>query len=205
MFVARRPDAAQLEAVLAKVRATPLTYAPVGLARCPEPEGFRVAEERVVIGHGEDAYARGLRGLREWRHFELGWVTIYPRQPALEVGTPVLILARHLGFWSINACRVVEVTSALAAAGPPRSVPETSANVAAFAYGTVAEHAESGEEIFEVALDPVTAVVTYRVRAVSRERSVLARLGFPIARAFQARFRRDSAEAMRRYVADSAP
>jgi uncharacterized protein (UPF0548 family) len=59
-------------------------------------------------------------------------------------------------------------------------------------------HAEQGEEIFEVLLRPETYEVVYRIRAVSRPRALLARMGYPVARMFQARFRRDSAEAMRR-------
>jgi uncharacterized protein (UPF0548 family) len=67
-----------------------------------------------------------------------------------------------------------------------------------FAYGTLSNHAELGEEIFEVALNPETGDVTYRIHAASRPRAILARVGYPIARLFQARFRRDSAEAMKR-------
>jgi len=40
--------------------------------------------------------------------------------------------------------------------------------------------------------------VMYRIRAVSRPRAVLARLGHPFVRSLQARFRRESAEAMKR-------
>jgi uncharacterized protein (UPF0548 family) len=69
-----------------------------------------------------------------------------------------------------------------------------------FAYGTLVNHVEQGEEIFEVSLRPETHEVVYRIRAVSRPRAVLARLGYPAVRMFQARFRRDSGEAMRRAV-----
>ena len=67
-----------------------------------------------------------------------------------------------------------------------------------FAYGTLTNHAESGEELFEVCLNPDSGAVVYRIRAVSRPRAALARIGYPVTRWLQARFRRDSAEAMRR-------
>ena len=60
------------------------------------------------------------------------------------------------------------------------------------------EVTESGEELFEVFLDPETAVVWYRIRAASRPQAALARIGQPIARALQARFRRASAAALKR-------
>jgi uncharacterized protein (UPF0548 family) len=73
--------------------------------------------------------------------------------------------------------------------------------VAGFAYGTLQDHAEAGEEIFEIAMSAETGEVTYRIRAVSRERALLAKLGFPVTRALQDRFRRDSVRAMLRFVA----
>ena len=45
-----------------------------------------------------------------------------------------------------------------------------------------------------------TADVTYRIHAASRPRALPARLGYPIARLLQAKFRRDSVQAMRRAV-----
>jgi uncharacterized protein (UPF0548 family) len=69
-----------------------------------------------------------------------------------------------------------------------------------FAYGTLTNHAESGEELFEVFLDRQSGDVRYRIRAVSRPQSPLTRVGQPIVRLLQARFRRDSAEAMRRAI-----
>ena len=65
-----------------------------------------------------------------------------------------------------------------------------------FAYGTLTNHAESGEELFEVFLDPQTDDVKYRIRAASWPQVMLTHLGQPIVRLLQARFRRDSATAM---------
>ena len=67
-----------------------------------------------------------------------------------------------------------------------------------FAYGTLTNHSESGAELFEVFLDPQTDEVMYRIRATSWPQTTLARVGQPIVRALQARFRRHSAAAMKR-------
>ena len=64
--------------------------------------------------------------------------------------------------------------------------------------------AESGEALFEVFVDRDTAEVKYKIRATARPQAALARLGHPIARALQARFRRDSGAAMARAIRTSA-
>ena len=253
MFVIARPQPLQLDRILERARRLPLSYDPVGLATIRGPQGFRVAENRALIGHGADVFARAVTALQQWRHYELGWVSLYPRNAQVVPGTNVLIVARHLGFWSINACRVVyllgdggrlavgsEVTAAASAAAPAGSDVEPVASevtpsksgvdtgrglspvagtvplsevgtrsraarqIAGFAYGTLADHAETGEEIFQVSYDPATDEVAYEIRAVSRERAPLARLGFPIAQALQERFRRDSVSSLRRAVAETA-
>jgi uncharacterized protein (UPF0548 family) len=187
VFLAHRPSPAEIERFLDASRALPLSYAPVGLARTGAP-GFRLDEEVVAVGTGEAAFAAATAALIEWRHFDLGWVELYPGQADITDGTTVAVAIHHVGFWSLNGCRVVYSTS------DPRE------STFGFAYGTLTNHAETGEEVFEVRLDPGTGEVTYRIRAVSRPRAPLARLGYPLTRMLQARFRRDSAAAVRRAV-----
>jgi uncharacterized protein (UPF0548 family) len=119
----------------------------------------------------------------------MGWVELFPAGAAIEPGTNVAVLVRHLGFWSLNGCRVVY--------GVGDRERESSFG---FAYGTLTNHAELGEEIFEVRLEPESEAVIYRIQAVSKPRAPLARLGYPIARYFQERFRRDSTQALRRAI-----
>ncbi len=78
----------------------------------------------------------------------------------------------------------------------PLASPTDSARFG-FAYGTLTNHAESGEELFEVFLDPQRATSsTGFARFVAAGRAGARR---PTDRAaLQARFRRDSAEAMLR-------
>ena len=108
--------------------------------------------------------------------------------------TPCSSCIRHLGFWSLNGCRVLETV------GGSDDVTR-----AGYAYGTLTNHAESGEERFEISIDPRTDDVVYRIDAVSWPQAPLARIGLPIARALQARFRRHSADAMAHAVRDLRP
>ena len=174
-----------------------MSYSPIGLARDARPAGFHVAESQVVVGNGPAVFDRAVQLLANWRPFDLGWAGVYPRDAPVTPGTTVAVLARHLGFWSVHACRIVYALDAGDLSGPEA---RSTSKVAGFAYGTLTDHAETGEEIFAVSMEASSGVVSYGIRAVSRERAVLARLGAPVARAFQARFRRDSLAAMQRHL-----
>jgi uncharacterized protein (UPF0548 family) len=186
MFLARRPSQRAIERCIAQSRALPLSYAPIGLVR-NKTVRHDIDEVVVAIGRGQADFERARAGLAAWNHFEIGWVELFPRNAPVETGTVVTVLVRHLGFWSLNGCRIVY------------GVGDRDRGARfGFAYGTLTNHAEAGEELFEVSLNPDTDEVTYRIRAVSWPQATLTRIGYPIARLLQARFRRDSAEAMRR-------
>lgn len=188
MFLLGRPSARDIDRFLSASRELALSYAPIGLARDGR-DGFTLDEQVTIVGTGEAAFTRAKAALVGWRHFDLGWVDLFPKLAPITAGTVVAVLVRHLGFWSLNGCRVVYPTG-----GPGQSD-------FGFAYGTLTNHGECGEEIFEVSFRPGTGEVSYRIRAVSKPRDPLARLGYPVARRLQARFRRDSAAAVTRAVA----
>jgi uncharacterized protein (UPF0548 family) len=188
MFLARRPSRQAIERFIETSKTLPLSYREVGMAE-DSPAGYYLDEALVGIGWGPTDFERAKAALAAWTHFDLGWVELFPRSASIEPTSVVAVLVRHLGFWSLNGCRV------LYGLGDRHAGPRFG-----FAYGTLANHAEQGEELFEVSLRPGSADVLYRIRAASKPRAPLARVGFPIARALQARFRRDSAEAMRRAV-----
>ena len=188
MFLTRRPTPASIDRFLADSQRLPLSYGPVGLVD-GRPVRHRLDEQVVVIGRGRGDFERACAALAAWQHFDLGWVELYPRGAQIFVGTVVAVLIRHLGFWSLNGCRVVYTCG-----GPDD--PDRFG----FAYGTLTNHAEAGEELFEILHDPPTGNVMYRIRATSRAYAMLARAGQPIVRVLQARFRRDSAAAMQRAV-----
>ena len=188
MFLTHRPGARELEEFIKQSINLPLSYEQVGLAK-QSPSDFKIDQASGVIGRGKTTFERAKLALREWRHFELGWVEIFPKNASIESATTVAVLAHHFGFWSLNGCRVVYELG--------DRPDDTSFG---FAYGTLTNHAEMGEEIFQVSISPESEEVSYRIRAASRPRAALARIGYPITRLLQARFRRDSIAAMQRAV-----
>ena len=71
--------------------------------------------------------------------------------------TAVAVLVRHFGFWSLNFCRIVYV---IYEDGPVSRY--------GFAYCTLQEHFESGEEQFVVEWDRSSDVVHYEISSFSR-------------------------------------
>jgi uncharacterized protein (UPF0548 family) len=188
MFLLREPSASTIARFLAESSALALSYAPTGIA-AQAPQDFSVDEASVVVGTGSAAFLRAQHALRNWAHFDLGWARLVPAAAPVQIGTVVAVVVQHLGFWSLNGCRVVYLIDG----DPQREF--------GFAYGTLSNHAEMGEEIFAVTWNPETDEVRYRIRAVSRPRALLAWCGYPVTRAIQARFRVDSGRAMQRAVA----
>ncbi len=134
MFSIRRPSPEQIEEFINQSKALTLSYDQVGIAN-GKPSGFKADEASAVIGTGRDVFVRARDALTNWQQFKLGWVELFPCGASIEPDTNVAVLARHLGCWSLNGCRVVYSIN-----GPMRF---------GFAYGTLTNHAECGEEVFE--------------------------------------------------------
>lgn len=186
MFLARRPSQATIEGFIQDSGALQLSYEPAEVRRAPST-GWSVDVILAPIGIGRSDFERARTALRNWKQFDLGWVELFPARAPVEVGSVVAVLVRHIGFWSLNGCRVVAVTEDQ---GPHVRF--------CVAYGTLTNHAESGEERFEVSMGRDSGEVTFRIDAVSQPRAALAYLGYPLVRHLQARFREDSVEAMKR-------
>ena len=102
-------------------------------------------------------------------------------QRDVSADTTVAVLIHHLGFWSLNACRVVYVIREERRFG--------------FAYGTLQEHAESGEERFSIEWSDDDSV-WYDILAFSRPRQWPAKVARPLSRMLQKKFARDSQSVM---------
>ena len=189
MFLARRPSPETIQQFLRDSRDLPLSYEPVGILSL-ESTSRNIDELAIAIGRGPADFARARAALIAWKQFDIGWVETYPPNAPVVAGTVVAVLIRHLGFWSLNGCRVVY------GAGSPADGTRFG-----YAYGTLTNHAEAGEELFEIFIDPATEIVSYHIRATSWPRAMLAKLGQPIVRTLQARFRAHSAAAMKHVVA----
>ena len=188
MFVATRPTSRAIDRFLRDSRTLPFSYQPTGLTQ-GVATGYDVDEMVLPIGRGAQDFDRAKAALAAWKHFDIGWLQAIPSSPVPEAGTVVAVVIRHFGFWSLNGARVVYVV------GDRQSTTRFG-----FAYGTLVNHAEAGEELFEVFVDPSTEDVMYRIRAASRPRSPLTYIGYPLVRMLQAACRRDSGLAMTREV-----
>ncbi len=187
LFTLTEPSAQQLQNLLERNQGAPFSYEAVGASRRGElPEGYNIDRHRLRLGSSRKMFEAGRRAIRSWAMFDLGWVSIYPRKPDILPGAVVAVVASHFGFWSANLSRVVYV--------------EDQDSVFGFAYGTLPEHAESGEERFTVTWNESDDSVWYEVLAFSKPRHPAARAGYPLSRMLQRRFARDSMAAMQRYV-----
>jgi uncharacterized protein (UPF0548 family) len=182
MFSVLPPPEAQIRRMLESQREVGFSYPEVGATATSPPRGYNVDHERYLLGQATGAFSRGKLAIQRWEMFHNGWTYLCWPDAPIEPGTNVAMLARYLGLYSLNFCRVVYVID------EPRKY--------GFAYGTLPEHVEAGEERFLVEwLDDDS--VWYDVFAFSRARHVLARIANPAIRGLQSKFRRDSGRAMK--------
>jgi uncharacterized protein (UPF0548 family) len=182
MFALRLPTSPESTKFLEQQRNLPFTYAPLDASRTGMPvNGFDNDYQRVIVGKGSAAWAAAQEKMRNWEMFPSDWTIILPVRAPIQEEQTVAMYARAFGAWWRNSCRVVYTIDE-----PERF---------GFAYGTLPGHMECGEELFLLEKD-ADGTVWYTIRAFSKPRHWLARLGYPAMRYFQARFRRDSAKAM---------
>jgi uncharacterized protein (UPF0548 family) len=181
MFLLTEPSAQVVSEFIARQRDSTFSYVEAGATREIPPPGYTIDHNRIQLGNGEQDYQRAVGALCEWRQFDLGWVTIVPSGVALEVGATVAVKARAFGSWSLSAARVVYLID--------EDGPVTRFG---FAYGTLGDHVERGEERFTVEWHRQDNSVWYDIFAFSQPRHPLVRLTSPLARMLQKRFVRDS-------------
>ena len=171
MFSLTKPSHDSLSRLVAQQRDHELTYAEHGATAGDMPPGFHHDEWAADLGPFSQAtFDRLADQLRHW-HVQTGsGLTIFPAEP-VRPGLTFVFWFRLPGAYATAAGRVVYVTSE-----PDR---------AGFAYGTLPAHPERGEEAFHLAREGDRLV--FRVRAFSRPRHPLARLGAPVSRVLQAR------------------
>ena len=182
MFNICRPSDHRVREFLASQKTLPFPYTQVGASLDEAPKGYAIDHNRVQLGRGRPVFDRAKTAIREWKMFDMAWVRLCWPDAPIQIGSTVGIVVFHLGFWSLNAARVVYVLDQ----DPQRY---------GFAYGTLPGHAEIGEERFSVEFRPDDESVWYDVYAFSRPHA-LAQAGYPLARMLQRRFARDSLLAM---------
>jgi uncharacterized protein (UPF0548 family) len=189
MLSLHRPTKETILAFLTAQAKQNLTYDSVGATATNPPAGYVVDHTRIKLGAGEKVFIAAKAALQRWQQFSLGWLEASPDDTPIEKGQEVVIVARSIGLWWLNACRIVAVVD-----------ENGSVQRFGFAYGTLPNHAGSGEERFLVEWNQQDDSVFYDILAFSRPQHFLAKLGYPWMRRMQKRFGRESAAAMCRVV-----
>lgn len=180
------PDEAALTQHLQTQQNQEFAYPEVGSSAGKPPEGYDHDHESTLLGFGDGVFRAATKALCEWAMFPPSWTQIYPSNAPIEKGTVVLVLFRLFGlWWWRNSSRIVYLIDEPARFG--------------FAYGTLPAHIERGEEIFWVELRD-DGSVWYSIRAFSKPNRWYVWLAYPLARAYQRKFRRDSFAAMEKKV-----
>jgi uncharacterized protein (UPF0548 family) len=185
VFSLTAPTEDEVQHFISKQKDSSFSYPAVGASATAVPAGYNVDHNRVQLGRGENTWQQALGAIRAWRMFSMPWVNLHWQSAPIVVGTDVAVSVHHFGFYSLNACRIVYLVHE---GGAVKRF--------GFAYGTLAEHAESGEERFTVEWNRADDTVWYDILAFSRPRQMLARLGYPLSRSLQKRFAEGSKAAM---------
>jgi uncharacterized protein (UPF0548 family) len=191
MFLSTAPDIRSVQRFLEARVNDGFSYPEIGGTLTSAPAGYNVDHNRVKVGTGQSAFDRAKSAVRGWKMFEMPWIQLVSAETPIEAGKTVAIACRHFGFYSLNAARIVYVIDEVG-----------DIERFGFAYGTLREHAEVGEERFSVEFDKASNEVWYDLLAFSRPGSALARIGYPLSRHLQKAFARDSKLAMLRAVSD---
>ncbi|OLO98731.1 hypothetical protein BVU76_29270 [Mycolicibacterium porcinum] len=144
-----------------------LTYPEVGATAGELPAGYRHTRASAVIGTGRDRFDQAAANVLKWGMQRGAGLRVQASSEVASVGTELVV---RLG--PVPApCRVVYVLD--------------EADRRGFAYGTLAGHPETGEELFSVRYDPTTDEVRAEVVAFSRPATWWSRLGGPVTRLLQ--------------------
>lgn len=183
MYMLTKPSVDRINEFIEAQSRLAFSYPSVGATRDGDhPAGFTVDHNQIHLGAGRAVFEAAHGALCRWEHYQFGWIELHRPDIDLAVDQTVAVLAHALGLWVLNACRVVYVIE--------------EERRFAFAYGTLPEHAESGEERFQVEWREDNSV-WYDILAFSRPNQLFSRIAYPYVRRKQKQFARDSMNAMK--------
>jgi uncharacterized protein (UPF0548 family) len=186
MWSLREPDAEHLSHFLARQRQSPFTYSDIGASVTGAfPHGYHHASASIDLGSGDDVWNRARAGMDTWVPARSAGLHVVPDDAPVTVGTTVAFVTRVGLAYVTFACRIVA------------HVDE--ADRYGFAYGTLPEHPEEGEELFLVTR-AADGTVRFEITAFSRPHDLLTRLGGRVARRVQARTTQRYLSGLRSYV-----
>lgn len=184
-----KPSVSKTQAFLDCESSLTFSYFEVGGTQKDTPvPGFDNDLNFIELGQGDAVWDVAKEAIRQWQMFPGGWACIWPENTSIQEGEVLAMQAKVMGLWWLNSCRIVYTLDNQYKYG--------------FAYGTLPGHAECGEELFMVEKMP-DGMVRYVLKAFSRPRLWIARLGYPITRFYQRKFVHASKSSMARFVAEN--
>ncbi len=185
MFLLRRPGEERVSRAFALGEGADFNYESGGATLERPPSWFFRNDTCVGLGQGERCWLRANEALRRWRVTRLDWCEFLSLTDEPEPGQTVVARVSHLGFWSLQTSRIVEV----------RCEPR----LYSFNIRTLKRHDEQGEERFEVEWLP-SGDVRFRIRSYSRPAHLAGWLALPYVRYLQRRFARDAVHTMQSLI-----
>jgi uncharacterized protein (UPF0548 family) len=162
------------------------TYADIGATLDGvRPDGFRHDRYETVLGHGPETFERAVKGLKTWKAHRVAGIRIFPEEQEIRTGVTVVVTLGTKLLALAAPCRVVSVVDEQIRWG--------------FAYGTLPDHPEQGEEAFVVSVSPDQSV-RFEILAFSRPAELVVRLSGPVGCGIQRGGTNGYLRALRRYV-----
>jgi uncharacterized protein (UPF0548 family) len=190
MYLIQKPSDERVCKFIESQSRLDFTYPSVGTTRNGDhPSGYTVDHNRIHLGEGKATFDAAKQALHEWQHYRFNWIELHRPDVNPEPDQTVGVLAHALGLWVLNACRIVYVVE-----------EKYPVYRFAFAYGTLPEHAESGEERFQVEWHQKDDSVWYDILSFSRPNQLISRLAYPYVRQKQKLFVKDSMLTMKAAV-----
>lgn len=191
MFYIFKPSANEIKKFIEAQSEQTFSYAEVGWTKEQNaPENFPVNHLRKKLGSGGKIYEKAVKAVHSWQMYALDWTQIRPENAPVATGETVVTMINHLGFRSLNPCRIVYLFDE----------KNNSRQKNGFAFGTLPAHSEMGEERFSVEWNRETDEVFYELYAFAKPHNPLAKIAFPYVGYLQKSFAADSYKAMLRAV-----
>ena len=176
------PDKETLDWFLEGRKQEVFSYKELGQSQEKRIIGYDNDHNKILLGQGEVIWENAKTALNNWQQFPEPWTKIYPNTTPLLKGNTVVVLFKLFGLWWHNSARIV--------------YNYDEADRYGFAYGTLLEHVEQGEEFFWIERDK-KGDIYYHIQAFSKPRFWLAKLAYPIARMYQRKFVKESLASMK--------
>ncbi|MCM3922635.1 DUF1990 domain-containing protein [Frankia sp. AiPs1] len=162
--------AGRLERELARCGEAELTYPERGATVGSLPAGYRHLRRRTLLGHGRPVLDAAAAEIMSWEMHRHAGLRPVATASGADIGATVVMCAAWGRVGVLAACRVVWVLD--------------EADRRGFAYGTLPDHPEIGEEAFVVERDADNAV-WLGITAFSRPNGLLPLLAGPAGRRAQ--------------------